>query len=208
VVLHEFCYGGGVPNPVLHESHNYPGVIYFRFGYNHGPRQPLFSCRTFAEYSVARGARGLGRVCLDFWPVNPAKKTHEKQGDSMQDIINRYPESTCRQRRPVITKLACPGPKGAEPTLRLEAIIEGTQEMEAVILLSEAAARHSARLGPDLAARAKKVVEDHLRMKNLAWSQLRGGQLRVAFHVDHYGWQEVNRRLFATAAEVSKKLRR
>jgi hypothetical protein len=206
VVLHEFCYGGGVPKPVLHESHNYPGVIYFRFGYNHGPRQPLYSCRTFPIYSLARGSRGLGRVCLDFWPVNKAKKKHEVQGDSMQDIINRYPESTCRQRRPVITKLGYPGPEGATPTLRLEAMIEGTQEAEAAIMLSEAAAKHSGRLGADLTARAKKALADYIADKNKAWGQTRGGGLRVAFHVDHYGWQEVSARLFKTAAEVARKL--
>jgi hypothetical protein len=53
-------------------------------------------------------------------------------------IYNHWPQSTCSQREPTVYRLTDPGPEGAVPNLRFEALREGLQESEALIVAAEA----------------------------------------------------------------------
>ncbi|MHC4716887.1 MAG: hypothetical protein ACYS5V_07955, partial [Planctomycetota bacterium] len=94
-------------------------------------------------------------------------------------------------------------PDGAETTVRFEAFCEGVQEAEAVIVLSEAVDKHGDRLGPELAERCRKVLVDRLNYCRF-WDQMRWAH--SYFHVHHYGWRDLTRRLYDCAAEVRRKL--
>ncbi len=201
IVLQEYCYGGGVRNPKFGEARNYPGAYYFRA--SNEDRVSLSMYLTFADFCLAKGTKGIGRICLDYWPVlankrNPRWKT---------TVINRYPNSDCMQRRPTITHMSWPGPKGALPTARLEALIEGVQEGEAVIVVAEALEKHKAGLGTALAEECAKLLKDRDHYRRLAWSQYENRSYGwPVLHPQHYGWQELSKRLFTCAGKVSKKL--
>lgn len=137
-------------------------------------------------------------MCLDFWRVLP--KGDRDYGGS---LFNRYPFSSCAQRAPSLFKMTWPGPEGAETTVRFEAFVEGVQEAEANIMLNEAIAKHADKLGEELPARSRQVLADRLRYfhtrDQMQWT-------RVYFHMNHYGWQDLSRRLLDCAAEARKKL--
>ncbi|MHC4914981.1 MAG: glycoside hydrolase domain-containing protein [Planctomycetota bacterium] len=203
VVLHEYCYGGGVDKPVLHEARKYPGVFYFRAGYVSGEhRMPLSLYRTFGEAAMAKGTKGIGRVCLDMWRVYERGKKPGK-GDAYNDVYNRYPHSSIAQRRPTISRMGWPGPEGAMPTLRFESMIEGVQDLEAMIYMSEAVAKHGGRLGPELTKKCQQLLADRRQYLLLAWIEY---AKPVTVHPHHHGWQELSRRTYRLAAEVAKKL--
>jgi len=142
--------------------------------------------------SLFFGKKGVGRVCLDFWPVLKGPK-------GMIWIYNRYPESTCAQRRPSMQKMVWPGPKGAATTIRYEAFLEGIQDAEAVIAVSEAVDRHAAALGDELANECRKVLVDIIRYQTF-------GRDRTPTRPVHHGWQDCSRRLYECAAKAGAKL--
>lgn len=197
VVLHEHCYGmvmmrperaeGGLP--ALHGRRGWPATAYFRVS-NHINNTSWIHARTMAERALWMGKQGIGRVCLDFWPVldTPRGKT---------DIYNRYPHSSCAQREPSLKSMTWPGPTGAETTMRLEAFAEGLVESEALMVVSEALHERRAQLDPDLAAECEALLLDRLRY---LWSRTR--QAGGHYHTNHLGWQDLNRRLFDCAAKV------
>jgi hypothetical protein len=203
VVLHEYCYGGGVKNPVLHEARSYPGVFYFRAGYVSGEhRMPLSLYRTFGEAAMAKGTKGIGRLCLDMWRVYERGEKPGK-GDAYNDVFNSYPHSSIAQRRPTISRMAWPGPEGALPTLRFETALEGIQDLEAMIYMSEALAKQRARLGEGLAAKCERLLDDRRQYLMLAWLEY---AKPVTLHPHHYGWRELSRRTYQLASEVAGKL--
>jgi hypothetical protein len=55
--------------------------------------------------------------------------------------------------------MAKPGPDGAVATVQFECLREGTQDCEALLYIREAVEQHRAKLGPDLAARAKAAID-------------------------------------------------
>ncbi len=198
IVLHEYCYGGGVRNPRFGEARNYPGVYYFRASNEH--RVALSLYLAFGDYSLWKGTKGVGRICLDNWPVLKGKQGR------LVDIINRYPYSDCMQRRPTISQMSWPGPEGAMPTMRLEAFIEGIQASEAVIVIAEALEKHRAKLGSDLAAKCEKLLADRSKARLLAWSQHENRSYgNVVLHPTSQGWQELSKRTYQLAAEVTAR---
>ena len=151
-----------------------------------------------AERALWTRKQGIGRICLDFWPVFGKKQGWAKS----LDIYNRWPHSTCAQRRPSLRKLTWPGPEGAESTMRFEALAEGVQESEALMLVSEGAAGE-AKVGKELADKCRKLLHDRILFCHIA---NKISEHFTVVHVDHYGWQDLSRRVFTLAGEVAKKL--
>jgi RNA polymerase sigma factor (sigma-70 family) len=205
VVLHEFCYGGGVRNPNLHEARNYPGAFYYRANPGKGEHgMGLSLWRSFPLWALFKGTKGVGRICLDYWDLglNLEHRFRERSGD----VYNRYPRSTVRQRRPMITKVGAPGPEGTRSTLRIEAFIEGMQEAEAMITLSEAFTVHSAKLGPELTDRCRKAYEARKDFQGFA--RFASDIYEPTMRSDNPRWQAINRELFAAAGAAARKLGR
>jgi hypothetical protein len=200
VMLHEFCYGMSIADPdaglpTIWKQRTWPGTAYVR--HNFDDTLSLLKYRTFAERALFCGTRGIGRTCLDFWAC---VKT-DKGGDIR--VFNRYPFSSCGQREPNLWRLAWPGPEGAEPTLRLQQMIEGIQMAEALIVVAEAQgekARADA-IGADLAAQCRQIFVDRL---NYARRHASGQYGVVSYGTVHLGWQELDRRVLDLAARVQK----
>jgi hypothetical protein len=200
VSLHEHCYGmsmvgpGVEPLPAFHEFRGRPGTAYFRVS-GHEHATTLVSYRTMAERGVFCGKQGIGRICLDFFEVMEKARGRVSQ----RDIYNRYPHSSCDQRQPTLKKLVWAAPGGPATTMRYEALCEGLQECEALLVLS----RGAAKAGGELAGKCEKCIRDHL------WYCHTRNQHRWAHsyvHMNHEGWQELSRRTFDLAAEVAEKL--
>lgn len=194
VVCWEFVYGLSVKDPakgvptIWHPEG--PGVAFLRADFDN---LPLLGFRTLAERSLFSRTRGFGRVCLDYWNL--------KMGSQKRNIFNRWPHSSCAQREPTVCHLAQPGPEGPVISLRLELMREGLQEAEATIVIAEAVAKHSDKLGSDLTARCREVLferVDAARMVHATYG---------AVSLFHTGWRERASRLYETAAEISKALR-
>ena len=201
VILHEHCYGMSMVSPrvkTLPGLWNYrgkPGTAYFRVA-GHETVISLVGYRSMAERGLWVGKQGIGRICLDFWPVVPQARSRHKA-----HLYNRYPHSSCAQRKPTLMKLTWPGPDGAETSVRYEALCEGVQESEAMIVVSEALSRHADKLGAQLAAKCRTLLRERLwycHTRNQArWQQ-------VYFHMNHHGWQDLSKRLLDCAAEVAR----
>ena len=196
VVYHEFCYGLGIPVPSRRIpkiwNQKGPGTAYFRSDFDN---QILLRFHLFAERGLYCGTRGIGRVCLDFWCVPRAIKARTQ----LANIYNRWPHSSCAQRAPTVYSLSQPGPDGALATLRFELLREGIQTAEAAMVVSEAMDKPAATLGGELTAKCRAVLTRRINVCR----QVNG----VGYGL-HNGWQDRDARLFGTAAEVSKKLRR
>ncbi|MDD4888746.1 MAG: DUF6067 family protein, partial [Phycisphaerae bacterium] len=199
VVCHEYCYGMSMADPAkglpaIHAQRGRPGIAYIRHNWDH--TTSLLKYRTFAERALYCGTRGVGRTCLDFWPV-----IADKRGDKA-NIYNRWPFSSCGQRSPNTFYLSRPGPAGAEPTVRFEQFREGIQQAEAMIVVSEAMTDRAAEIGPERVARCRQLFIDRL---NFAKAHAPESYGQISMSTDHCGWRELNRRLFDLAGEVAAK---
>ncbi len=179
------------PLPPIWDTARRPGAAFFRSEFDHA--LSLLGYRTEAERALFCSKRGFGRVCLDFWAV-PGGTKHG-------DLNNRWPISSVAQRSPVMLHLAAAGPEGAIPTVRFEALREGIQDAEALIVVAEALDKHADALGPQLAARCRKLLLDRLaychRRNVIQWQ-------KVFFHINHRGWQELTARLYDLAGEAER----
>ncbi|MGQ9662779.1 MAG: hypothetical protein ACUVWX_10670, partial [Kiritimatiellia bacterium] len=119
------------------------------------------------------------------------------------NIFNRFPESSCAQRAPSMFRLSCPGPRGAEPTVRFQQFLEGLQAAEALIVVAEAQGEYADRIGPELTAQCRQIYLDRLNYARQHCPEAYGG---IYFSTDHRDWQQLDARLFALAAQVQKKL--
>ena len=133
-----------------------------------------------------------------FWDVLPTRRE-----DYGANIYNRYPQSSCAQRAPALYTLCWPGPEGAETTQRFEALCQGVQETEAMLAVSAALDKPGANVAKEQSDRARKVLYDRLwfvttRPMTAQWSYMLN-------HVNHFGWQELARRTFDSAAEMGAR---
>jgi len=161
IVCQEFCYGTGVQDPGrriprIWEHPTRPGIDYKR---GHRDWSPLAVFRTAPTMALLKQTRGIGRICLDYWWLPTAKKRRRRGWNH----FNRWPHSSCAQREPTIWALAYPGPDGAVQTIRLQAILEGVQDAEALVCVTEAAYTQPDRLGPDLTARCKAFFLERIQ---------------------------------------------
>jgi hypothetical protein len=201
VILHEHCYGmdlpdpdAGKPLPPIWKLRGLPATAYYRL--QNLDFNSLLVYRTMGSRALFMGKQGFGRMGLDFWEVL------DRTSGDYNTVFNRWPNSSCGQREPSVYRLSWPGPDGAEPTVRFEALREGLQEAEAIIVVSEAA-EHPDRVGAELAAVCRAVLIDRLRadlvQPDLRWSQY---HLRT----QHAGWRDLDARLFDAAALAAKRL--
>lgn len=198
VVLHEYCYGMAIADPdnglpPIWKQRRWPGTAFIR--HNFDDTLSLLKYRTLAERALYCGTRGIGRTGLDFWVVPAA-------GGRDIRVFNRYPMSSCGQREPNMWRLAWPGERGAEPTVRFENMIEGLQTAEACIVVAEALGEHASRLGTELAETCRAVLLERINYTRQHTPEPYG---RIGLVTSHYGWQELDARLFATAAAVARK---
>jgi len=201
IICQEFCYGRDIADPAVKLPKIWdatgPGISYLREDYDQV--QP-YMVRLTAERSLYGGTRGYGRLILDGWTFKSTVAGKEK----WVWMYNRWPQSSCGQREPVLTSLAQPGPDGAMDSVRFELLLEGTQDAEAMIVIAEATDRFADKLGPDLTARCRELL----------FSRIRHCRLSLLTSYDSYktilamGADVVDRSttLYATAAEVVRKL--
>jgi len=202
VVLHEHCYGidyadPAKPLPAIWTQRAMPAAAFCRDCYE--DRVSLFKYRSFSEYGLYVGKKGIGRICLDFWPgVGPTSKN--AADNNYNSIYNRYPFSSCAQRAPVMYHLSYAGPDGAAATIRFELMREGLQAAEATIIIAEAQATKADKLGAELAGRCKQTYADRVDFLRLRTSE--SGYFYTTFAT---GWSDLDARTFAAAAEVADK---
>ena len=197
VILHEHCYGMVIPNPdkkiLSFWSYDGPATAYFRSDFDYTPPRGY---RATAERALYQGKRGVGRIALDYW-VFP--RTGGKHG--LTDVYNRWPESTCSQRRPTLMKLAGAGSEGPASTVRYELLLEGLAEAEAMIIVAEALNTRADKLGPELTERCRRLLRERIDTARI----LNGYYGPAAW--DHTGWQDASKRVFEAAAQVAAKLK-
>ncbi len=154
-------------------------------------RQGPVVVRTLAERALILGDEGPGRICLDYWPVLKGKR-------KMMDLFNRWPNSTVGQRRPCLTRLSLPGPRGALGSVKTEALREGNQEAEARAFIEEMLFVKK-KISGDLAERCRKLLDARVNLCRTVHSNY--SQRRAACDA---GWQASSAELYQLAAEVAK----
>jgi len=159
---------------------------------------PLCWYRDTGLTALMKRTRGIGRVCLDFMDVCLTPGAGSGGVGSELSIYNRWPHSSCAQREPSLKRMVWAAPDGPATTLRYEAFCEGIQFAEAMIVVSEAVETREAVLGQERSDAFRRLLVDLVRHE----VKCRGGQLSP-LRPNHEGWQDLVRRLFDAAAEVS-----
>jgi len=155
--------------------------------YVHIPRDELRGAahpirwRGIASISLHRGYCGLGHIGFDSY--------HHNYLDGYTGNDWAFPGRPHHM-------LVWPGPDGAEPSARYEALLEGIQECEARIFLEQTVER--GLLSKAMADTVNDVLIDYLNHYCL-WPQLRGDSVYDYIH----DWQGDSRKLFALAAKVA-----
>jgi len=135
-----------------------------RFGLLNGS---ALRVRQMPQLTITGNQRGLGRIGGDYWRV-----LKDQRGRRIGTASDRYPRNNWRGLN-VSNYLLAPGATGPVATARLENLREGLQECEARILIENALldAKQKQRLGPDLAKRARAVLdENQLAMWRSIWT--------------------------------------
>ena len=146
-----------------------------------GAGQPI-RWRGIPSVSLHRGYSGVGHLGFDSYDYN---------------YLDGYVGSDWAFPGRPHHMFSWPGPDGAEPSARFEALLEGIQECEARIFLEQNVDR--GLLGKEMAARVENVLLDYLNHYCL-WPQLRSDSVYDYIH----GWQDDSRKLFTVAAEVAR----
>jgi hypothetical protein len=168
------------------------------------------------EMCITSELRGIGRLGADNWPC-----IKDNKGARKGHPWARYVQSSWRNLD-LYSAVLAPGPDGPLATPQFERMREGLEHCEARIFLEGALLDPALRdrLGADLADRVQQVLDErqtamvrstaHLQMNEPAgtyvnqWRQ--GHELTGQMWWAGSGWQERSRQLFATAAEVARRL--
>jgi len=171
---------------------------------------------SMTELTMAGGQRGYGRLGGDTW-----RAIKDKHGRRLYRVYDRYPWTVWGNLE-LCCSLLAPGPEGAVATAHFEQFREGVQACEARIYLEEVLTDPARRqaLGEELAGRCQALLDqrilDGLRgisnYTNLLhdytapWRwRFQTGETGHAWFQSS-GWRQRNAALYATAAEVEKKL--
>jgi hypothetical protein len=186
---------------------------------------PCTRWRQQAEVCITGAQRGPGRLGAEYWKV-----IKDKKGKRAARAYERYPESDWRNL--VIPEaIMAPGPGGAVATNQMEALREGVQECEALIVIEHALLDESskAKLGADLVNRCEQYLRARhmmlwLSLSNLQFYHTKPGSKngwettclarnwRAHPNVTGHNWflssgyQQRTAELFALAGEVEKRL--
>jgi hypothetical protein len=161
---------------------------------------PLARHRHLVEWLLeSHGRNGLGRIGVDFWG-GLRKKGRGHAITNITSLYVRYPESCWAQLNmtEALLVLTAPGPDGAIPTVRFEALREGYQEAEAYLLIWRALS--GGKVSGELAVRCKKLLAARKETFGQAractnWYWLDGSFVSV----------DMAAALFSCAAEVARE---
>jgi len=145
-----------------------------------------FAYRVMPDHALAFGRSGFTRVGADEWAA-----VHF-DGAAM---------AKWQTGIPVLFTL-WPGKAGAQSSARFEALLEGIQETEARIFLEQSL--QSGGLPQALAEKARKMLADNLQETMF----FQGNSMMHAFEEYHFRWQQRSARLYETAAEVAKAVKK
>jgi hypothetical protein len=157
------------------------------------------------------GTHGIGRMGADFWSVPTDKRGRRSP------LAGRFPETAWGQ----LGMHACglfflqPGRDGPIGTAQIEMFRESAQEIEARVFIEKALENEAkrARLGEELAKRARKLLDLRTRMAQRGTRSLSGGGSAGAGRRSDWrgilaqGIQEQSEALYALGAEVAARLR-
>jgi hypothetical protein len=197
VVLHEHCYGLNFADltkgfPQIWNQHG-PAATYMRGTADSDPGRVAFLWRQMPENALYYQKRGVGRECIDYWPMPHGDGEHGYR-------YARWPTSKDGHSMPFVGHHAQPDTDGPVTTIRHELFREGLQEAEAAMLLAEAAATKSDVLGKELTEKCRRISLDRFNAVRVTRGVLYGG-------LDTAGWQQRSEELYQAAAEVSAKLK-
>jgi len=194
VSIHEHVYGMVMADPDkgLPKIWNQrgPGATYLRGSDETDWGRTALNWRVAPEYALYLHKRGVGRECIDYFPMG----TKAEHGT----FYSRYPQSADGHSIPFAAYYAQPGPDGPTATIRYELFREGMQEAEATILIAEAAETKADQLGKELADKCRRIFIDRINAVRTARGMVRGNE-------DPSGWQVRSAELYAAAAEVAAK---
>ncbi|MBC8872267.1 MAG: DUF4091 domain-containing protein [Planctomycetes bacterium] len=168
----------GWKSPILHLANPRAGGTCFALRTLSYP----FGFRVMPEKALAMGRGGFLRVGADEWA-----DTHYS-GAEIPKWLTGLP----------VLFLLWPGDKGAESSVRFEALIEGIQDAEARIFLEQALDRN--KISGELAA----SVRTALARDSQELSFFQGNSVIHSMERYSFGWQERARERYRLAAEVER----
>jgi hypothetical protein len=192
-------------------------VEFRRFGAFNSWRLP--AQMIFPELQITGSQRGLGRIGADFWPVG-----RDRRGRRRGHVWGKYPQSMWHSCN-LSSHMLNPGPDGPVATTRYEILRKGMQNCEARIAIEEVLTGDDpeATLGPDLAARCQKLLDDRIwqMLKGFSGLQLTGrnyttySRYRSVFYYNAggvaggewyagSGWQDRQQQLYTLAGQVQR----
>jgi hypothetical protein len=194
VSIHEHVYGMVMADPDkgLPKIWNQrgPGATYLRGSDETDWGRTALNWRLVPEYALYLHKRGVGRECIDYFPMG----TKAEHGT----LYSRYPQSADGHSIPYASHYTQSGPDGPVPTVRYELFREGMQEAEATILIAEAAETKADQLGKELADKCRRIFIDRINAVRTARGMVRGNE-------DPSCWQARSAELYAAAAEAVGK---
>jgi len=173
--------------------------------------------RGLPAQAVTGNVRGIGRLGADTWYV-----VKDKSGKRVGRAWDRFPAANWGYLNCNSSTLAA-GPTGPVATQRYEALREGVQDCEALIVLDEAVTDDGlrARIGDELAARCQRAIIEY---NDCMWRSIINWQTGPKHTLDPTGWRETatptghtwfvgsgwqdrTAELYTLAGEVTRKLR-
>jgi len=195
VSIHEHVYGMALADPEKALPRIWdqrgPGATYLRGSDETDWGRTALNWRAAPEYALYLHKRGVGRECIDYFPM----ATKAEHGT----FYSRYPQSADGHSIPYACYYAQPGPDGPVATVRYELFREGMQEAEATMLIAEAAGTKADKLGKELADKCRRIFTERINAVRVCRGMVRGED-------DPSFWQARSAELYAAAAEVAAKL--
>jgi len=139
------------------------------------PHLAIYS--TLLEFNMAAGRRGAGRIGGDFWNVlGRDQKPNQRGGYSGgARLAHRFPEMGKWGQLVVRQNMINPGPDGAVPSVKFEALRANAQDCEARMFIERALL--SKQLPKELAARARATLDERTRFL-IGWGPYQMGYTR------------------------------
>jgi hypothetical protein len=192
-----------------------PNVLYAR---RMPPIWDLMVWRTTPVWALFNSQGGFGHMGLDFWPV--VDRTTGRVVRSSARYVSNNPNAHASIAASVYGRwlrdtgwpgplcpaaIARPGADGACVTLQYEALREGLQDFEGLLFIMDAAENQSAKIGDDLARRARALLAEE---RTIIERGIRFKCDPPPNTPDFSGWQDLSRRIFALAGEIEKALKK